>query len=334
VGEPIGPFTLEPVLLEKIWGGRRLTAMLGLPPSTAAIGEAWLCADMSRTSATGAGGGEIVSVISGGWLAGQRLDVALRAHSREILGRAASSFPLLVKLLDSTRPLSVQVHPSRSYAAAHPESALKDEAWIVLHAEPGSTVVTGVRGLRGEAELLRAARNGTLVQHLDTVPARVGDVIDVPSGIVHALGAGITVLEVQTPSDTTFRLYDWAKELGDSGRPLQMEEAALAADLRRSAIARTPAAAAGVERLLELESFGLSQLGAGEHKLADLARVGEQGRPGCVLVFASVGGASVSAGAVRFAPVANRVTVVPAAIVMDARVTVPAGQSVTIIATN
>lgn len=330
--ESIGPFSLEPVVLEKIWGGNRLAKILGLKETGAKIGEAWLCSDMPRTSGTGAGGQAVVSRISDGWMRGHGLDEVLRSHAREVLGRASDSFPLLVKLLDSTRPLSVQVHPSRNYAALHPEAAMKHEAWLVLHAEPGATIITGVRELRGEAELKRAAASREFAGYLKREAVEVGDVVDVPTGTVHALGAGLTVLEVQTTSDTTFRLYDWAAEFGETGRPLHVDEASRAADLRFTVGIRKADRTPGTQRLLDVEAFALSRVGAGDLQVSELARIGKDGRPGGVLLFPFGAGCETMIGDARFALAANRVTVVPATVVMRTVLVVPAGQSVALIA--
>lgn len=218
------PLVFKPILLSKVWGGDRL-ALFGKavrPGDT--IGESWELADLPTTSAGGAGGGAQRSVIANGPLAGKTLHDALALWGKALLGSAAPTtggdFPLLVKFLDARENLSVQVHPSPAYAAANPGAHLKTEAWYILDAAPGSVIYKGVnKGVTREAFAAHIAA-GTVVNDLVAVPAVAGEVHPLPSGTCHALGAGVLVAEVQTPSDTTFRVYDW----GRSGRELHVAQ--------------------------------------------------------------------------------------------------------------
>ena len=224
--------TFAPILKAKVWGGRRL-AQLGkaLPPGIE-IGESWEIADLASTSAGGGGGDAARSIVSAGPLAGKTLHEAMALWGEALLGDARPSesggFPLLVKFLDAREHLSVQVHPSPDYARAHPEAHLKTECWYVVEAEPGSVIYKGVKPgvTRGDFErAIRCGQGEGVVALLDAVPAVVGECHNLPSGTVHALGAGVLVAEVQTPSDTTFRVYDWAAEYGRVGRELHVEQA-------------------------------------------------------------------------------------------------------------
>jgi mannose-6-phosphate isomerase len=131
---------------------------------------------------------------------------------------------LLVKFLDAGQDLSVQVHPSEGYAAGHPGAHLKSEAWYVMHAEPGARIYKGLKaGVTREA-FEAGLRSGEVAGLLNAVPVRAGDCHYLPSGTVHALGAGILAAEVQTPSDTTFRVFDWNR-LGADGKPRKLHVA-------------------------------------------------------------------------------------------------------------
>ncbi|MSR19214.1 MAG: hypothetical protein EXS00_08680, partial [Phycisphaerales bacterium] len=153
----------------------------------------------------------------------------------ELLGRAKPAahggFPLLVKLLDAAQDLSVQVHPDAAYSRRHPETHMKSEAWLVLEAQPRARLLRGINPNLSAAEFAQHVRGDSnlppsqsrVPADLLSVPARVGDCHWLPSGLCHALGAGTLVAEVQTPSDTTFRIYDWGR--GDPRRPLHIEEA-------------------------------------------------------------------------------------------------------------
>jgi mannose-6-phosphate isomerase len=225
------PLLLRPTILEKVWGGRRLES-LGkvLPKPGAKYGESWELADMGATSASGAGGGAVRSVIANGELRGKTLHEAMGVWGAGMLWRAPGSesrgtrdFPLLIKFLDAGENLSVQVHPSPAYAAANSGAFLKTECWYIIAADPGAHIYKGIRPEVTRAEFARLARAGdpSLVSAMIALPAVPGECHNLPSGTVHALGAGVLVAEVQTPSDTTYRLYDW----GRMGREMHVEQA-------------------------------------------------------------------------------------------------------------
>lgn len=217
------PLLFEPVLMSKVWGGDQLARFRKRVDRGAMIGESWEVADLAATSTSGAGGGGVRSVIRNGPLAGRTLHDALELWGGRLLGGARvidGGFPLLVKFLDARENLSVQVHPSPAYAAAHPGSKLKTECWYILDADPGAMIYKGVKpGVTREAFAAHIA-DGSVVDDLIAVPAVVGECHNLPSGTVHALGAGVLVAEVQTPSDTTFRVYDWGRQ----GRELHIRQ--------------------------------------------------------------------------------------------------------------
>jgi mannose-6-phosphate isomerase len=231
------PLQLTPMVLSKVWGGRRL-ADLGLTlPDTGNFGEAWMLADLAATSSTGAGGQAMRSLVANGPRAGEAFGDVLADWS----GEPRRPFPLLVKFLDAREHLSVQVHPSPAYAAAHPDAHLKTECWYVMDAEPGAELLLGVKEGVTVPDIVAAVAEGDIRRVLHSEPAVVGQCYTLPSGLIHALGAGVLVAEVQTPSDTTFRLYDWTKEYGRPERGLHLGEALAACDLTsRPLVAGTP----------------------------------------------------------------------------------------------
>ena len=222
-----GPMTLSPIFKEKVWGGRTL-ARLGLPlpgDDSTPIGEAWMLADLGQTAASGGGGEAARSPIAAGPWAGHTLREVIEAAPRALLGELPlneqGAFPLLMKFLDARQNLSVQVHPSEQYAAAHPEAHLKSEAWYIVDAEPGAVIYKGVKEGVTPEQFRAALENDALEPLLIETPVKPGECHYLPSGTCHALGAGVVVAEAQTPSDTTFRVYDW----GRTGRTLHVEEA-------------------------------------------------------------------------------------------------------------
>jgi mannose-6-phosphate isomerase len=221
--EHIYPLTFEPVFRDYIWGGRNLETKLGraLPPGQ--VAESW---DISGhpSSPTKADNGP---------LAGRTLPELLDLLGTKLVGSrsqpmlARGKFPLLIKLLDANKRLSVQVHPDDAYAAEHENGELgKTEMWYVLHAEPGAYLIYGLKtGVRPES-FRQALEAGELEQCLHHLPVKAGDAIFIPAGSVHAIMDGILIAEIQQNSDTTYRVYDWNR-LGTDGqpRPLHVDKA-------------------------------------------------------------------------------------------------------------
>lgn len=219
------PLVLRPILKEKVWGGRALEAF-GKPLAPGVnIGESWELADLASTSASGGGGGAEHSIIENGPLAGRTIRDASAQLGADLLGKASltpsGGFPLLVKFLDAREHLSVQVHPSPAYADSHPGANLKTECWYIMAAAPGAVIYKGIKPGVDRATFSRHIQTGEVVGDMIAIPAVVGDCHNLPSGTCHALGAGVLVAEVQTPSDTTYRVFDW----GRSGRELHVEQA-------------------------------------------------------------------------------------------------------------
>jgi len=194
------PLTFEPILKEKVWGGRTLERFGKKLPDSISIGESWELADLPASIQDGR------SVISNGPLAGNTLK---------------GNFPLLIKFLDACDNLSVQVHPSVAYAKSHQEAHLKSEAWIILDTTPEGRIYVGLREGTTEETLRTSIANDTVPELLNAIDVKIGECYYLPSGTCHALGAGVLVAEVQTPSDTTFRVWDW----GRTGREMHVNQA-------------------------------------------------------------------------------------------------------------
>jgi len=202
---------MSPVLAEKPWGGRRLENLGKELPDGLTIGESWEVADLPQSAVTTVD--DPRSRVATGVHRNKTLRRLIAEFGGDLLGSAPPTpegdFPLLVKLLDAREHLSIQVHPDAAFVADHPDARLKTESWYVVAAAPDSHLYLGLRAGVTAADV--AARVGTpgIVGLLQTVPAVPGDFHHLPAGLVHALGAGVLVAEVQTPSDTTFRIYDW-----------------------------------------------------------------------------------------------------------------------------
>ncbi|MEZ4561888.1 MAG: type I phosphomannose isomerase catalytic subunit [Thermomicrobiales bacterium] len=205
------PMLVQPHFDPKPWGSRRLSVLYGDLPE-GLIGEAWLAAPNATAGSgpeTGQALGDIASRAPHFWCGPQGL--------RATQGRPV--FPLLVKVIDATETLSVQVHPDDALAAARGLGTGKTEAWHVLDAAPGAVLYAGLREGVGRAEFLAACREQADVSgFLNAVPARPGLTMVIPAGTVHAIGGGLLLYEIQQPSNVTFRLNDWGRrdELGNA----------------------------------------------------------------------------------------------------------------------
>ena len=159
---------------------------------------------------------------------GRTLTELIAEYGKALMGtEVREPVPLLVKLLDARQDLSVQVHPDNDYAARVEQKLGKTEAWIVLQAEPCARLVYGIRPGYDLAALRELCRKGSAVEEaLNNVPVKPGDVLYIPSGTVHAIGAGIMLYEIQQSSDVTYRFYDWnRRDKNGKGRELHLDKA-------------------------------------------------------------------------------------------------------------
>ena len=207
------PLMFEPRFKERVWGGRTLESLYAKNlPAAVLIGESWEIADRPGDE----------SVIVNGPLAGGTLRGLMQEHGSHVLGRAAPAldgrFPLLCKILDARQKLSLQVHPPDH--AAHLGEP-KTEMWYIAAADPGAELFVGLRAGVTRDAFERAVANGTVADCFHRIAVRAGDAMFLPSGRVHAIGAGLVIFEIQQNSDTTFRVDDWNR-VGLDGKPREL----------------------------------------------------------------------------------------------------------------
>ena len=206
------PYKFDPIYVEKIWGGRDLERLFARRlPQGARIGESWELADLV----------EGTSLVSNGPAAGESLTALTAELGRRLLGPAATvggRFPLLLKLLDANDILSLQVHPDeRAVEAIGPEAALKTECWYVVESRAGA-IYKGLKPGVTRQPFREAIKADAVEDLVRRIECDAGDFHFLPAGTVHALGAGLVIAEIQTPSDTTYRVTDWGR-----GREIHVE---------------------------------------------------------------------------------------------------------------
>jgi mannose-6-phosphate isomerase len=208
------PLTFQPIFKDRVWGGRNLERLYRKPlPQSVPIGEAWEITDRP----------EGVSKIACGPLAGRDLRWLMDQHGAELLGRPDATggrFPLLLKILDAEQKLSLQVHPPAA-VASRLGGEPKTELWYVAHTTEEAALYVGLRDGVTRGEFERRIRDGSVAECFHRLPVQPGDAMFLPSGRVHALGAGNVIFEIQQNSDTTYRVYDWNR-LGLDGRPREL----------------------------------------------------------------------------------------------------------------
>ncbi len=215
------PLKFVPIQKERIWGGHKLHTFLNKPSCDFPVGESW---ELSAIS-----GDE--SVVSNGELVGKTLTELIGLYKGDLVGekvykKYGSNFPLLFKFIDAHDDLSIQVHPDDKTAQERHACFGKTEFWYVVAAEEGAELVIGFNQKVNQEIYLKHLNAGTLDVILKKVPVKKGDAFFIPAGLVHAIGKGVLLAEIQQSSDVTYRLYDYnRKDSNGNGRQLHTEEA-------------------------------------------------------------------------------------------------------------
>jgi mannose-6-phosphate isomerase len=204
------PICFTPIYQSRVWGGRRMETLLGatLPNATTPFGEAWAVSDRPEAQSVTAEGVSLHELWTN--------------HREAVFGSAllaspSPTFPLLMKILDACDDLSIQVHPPASMATAL-KGEPKTEMWFIAHADPGAKIYAGLKPDVTRVDFETALQNGTVAEVVHVIEARTGDCLFIPSGRVHAIGAGLLIYEIQQNSDTTYRVFDWNR-VGLDGKP-------------------------------------------------------------------------------------------------------------------
>lgn len=267
------PLKFKPRVKERIWGGSAILKKKGSAVSRLAkdklYGESW---DLSAVKGD-------VSVVTNGFLKGNNLEEIIEVYMGELMGEAhferfGLEFPLLVKYLDCCDKLSVQVHPDDALAEERHGSYGKTEAWYIADCKPGAAIYLGFKDLSlSREEYIAAVSESRLEELLNRVEVKKGDIFFIPAGTVHALGAGIEVVEVQQTSDVTYRIYDWDRvDATGKGRELHTALAVDAIDFEADAdLLHKPydLQRGGEVKAIDSKFFTMSLLDVADYKLLD-----------------------------------------------------------------
>lgn len=215
----IYPLKFSPIYKKRIWGGQKLRDFFGKNiPAGEKIGESWELADLPNDK----------SEIINGPLTGRTIDSVIDEFGAAITGKDdyKGPFPLLIKFLDCKDILSVQVHPDPQTCKRMDKGSAKTECWYIIDAEEGAVIYKGLKKGVTKARFAEAIEKGTVSELLVKVSVAQGECHFLPAGTAHAIGAGLLIAEIQMPSDTTYRVFDWNRtdETG-KGRKLDVPEA-------------------------------------------------------------------------------------------------------------
>lgn len=215
------PLKFDPILAERIWGGKILSQKYNKKEIDGNLGESWELSGQEKAD----------SVVVNGFLSENTLSELIETYMGELVGdkiydQYGLDFPLLFKLIDANDKLSIQVHPNDEVAAERHQCFGKTEMWYVVEAEPGAELIIGFAKDSDRDAYLDALDDERVEELLDRVPVKAGDVFFIPAGLVHAIGKGVVIAEIQQSSDITYRIYDYnRKDANGNGRELHTEQA-------------------------------------------------------------------------------------------------------------
>jgi mannose-6-phosphate isomerase len=210
------PLKFIPQYKDKIWGGKKLREILGKKNATDKAGESWEISSVQGN----------ISVVENGFLAGNNLQELIEVYMGDLVGdkiydQFGIEFPLLIKFIDATEQLSIQVHPNDEMALKRHSSYGKTEMWYIIQAEKNSELIVGFNSEIEKNTYVHYLENNTLTEILNYVKVKAGDVVFLPAGRIHAIGAGILLAEIQQTSDITYRIYDFNR-LDSDGNPREL----------------------------------------------------------------------------------------------------------------
>ncbi len=263
---PLYPIKFTPILKEKVWGGEKLKTLLSKQFHSKNMGESWEISGVE---------GEF-SVVQNGVLKGNSILELVKKYESDFLGNRVykaygAQFPLLFKFIDAKEALSVQLHPGDELARKRHNSFGKTEMWYILQADEGAELILGFNKTTDKNDYLHHLNNDKLSQILHKEKVKPGDAFLIAPGLIHAIGAGVLLAEIQQTSDITYRIFDWNRPDVDG----KMRE--LHSDLAFEAIDFNPAKSFKIntenEHLIENSYFSIRQLKTDNFSQRDLKTI-------------------------------------------------------------
>lgn len=254
------PLKFEPIFKDYIWGGTKLKEKLNkeVPSSISQCAESWEISSMQDN----------ISVVKNGYLIGNNLQELIEVYMGDLVGdkvyeKFGDEFPLLIKLIDATDTLSIQVHPDDETAKKKHHAYGKTEMWYIIDSEPNSEIITGFNKKTDKSTLIDSLEKKTFKEILNVEKANKNDIFFLPAGRVHAIGKGILLAEIQQASDITYRLYDWdRKDKNGNSRELHTDLALDVIDYNRydSYKSSIPFIENNVSKLVDSKFFKVNRL--------------------------------------------------------------------------
>lgn len=211
------PLQFTPLYKYRIWGGEKLKTVLGKKYTEETIGESWEISDISNDE----------TVVAHGALKNETLRSLAQTYGAQFLGAAVyerfgTDFPLLIKYIDAKTPLSIQVHPNDALAKERHNSFGKNEMWYIMEAEPDAEIIVGFDSKVTKEQYQNHLANATVTSILNSEKVVKGDTFHIPTGRVHAIGAGVLLAEIQQTSDVTYRIYDYDRVDAKTGQTREL----------------------------------------------------------------------------------------------------------------
>lgn len=211
------PIKFNPILKERIWGGTKLINTFKKESNKTNIGESWEISDVKGD----------VSIVANGAFKGKSLKELITTYKGNFVGNKVyhqfgDEFPILIKFIDAKTPLSIQVHPSNQIAKERHNSFGKNEMWYVMDVDSDGELIVGFNKEVSKKEYIDTLENGNILDILNTEKVKTGDTFYIPTGRVHAIGAGTVIAEIQQTSDITYRIYDYERVDAITGQPREL----------------------------------------------------------------------------------------------------------------
>jgi len=211
------PLKFKPILKYRIWGGEKLTTLFNKGQKQSGIGESWEISGVDGD----------ISVVSNGPLSGKNLKGLIEEYKGQLVGQKVyetfgNDFPILIKFIDAKTPLSIQVHPNNELAKERHNSFGKNEMWYIMDADDDAELIIGFNQKVSSKEYIKKLNEGRILELLNAEKISKGDTFYIPTGRIHAIGAGVLLAEIQQTSDVTYRIYDYNRVDEKTGKQREL----------------------------------------------------------------------------------------------------------------